>query len=106
MVNLTFGTCLPYVYQYLDIVAEWGSAVASGTPVKFVEPRPYADLEAAARKSGRDRERDPAGAEQPHLYRACQRTVPEWAGGSADEFRAGLDRSIAKGWLVRHESGT
>jgi hypothetical protein len=28
------------------------------------------------------------------------------AGGSADEFRAGLDRAIAKGWLVRHESGT
>jgi hypothetical protein len=23
-----------------------------------------------------------------------------------DEFRAGLDRSIAKGWLVRRESGT
>jgi hypothetical protein len=28
------------------------------------------------------------------------------AGGSAGEFRAGIDRAIAKGWLIRHESGT
>ena len=28
------------------------------------------------------------------------------AGGSADEFRAGIDRAVAKGWLIRHESGT
>jgi hypothetical protein len=28
------------------------------------------------------------------------------AGGSPDEYRAGLDRAIAKGWLWRHESGT
>ena len=28
------------------------------------------------------------------------------AGGSPDEYRAGLDRAIAKGWLERHESGT
>ena len=28
------------------------------------------------------------------------------AGGSPDEYRAGLDRAIAMGWLTRHESGT
>jgi hypothetical protein len=28
------------------------------------------------------------------------------AGGSADEFRAGIERAIALGWLWRHESGT
>jgi len=27
------------------------------------------------------------------------------AGGSGDEFRADIDRKVAKGWLVRHESG-
>ena len=27
-------------------------------------------------------------------------------GGSPAEYRAGLDRAIAKGWLCRHESGT
>jgi hypothetical protein len=28
------------------------------------------------------------------------------AGGSGDEFRAGIERAIALGWLWRHESGT
>jgi hypothetical protein len=28
------------------------------------------------------------------------------AGGNAGEYRAGLERAIAKGWLIRHESGT
>ncbi len=28
------------------------------------------------------------------------------AGGSPDEYRAGLDRALTKGWLERHESGT
>jgi hypothetical protein len=28
------------------------------------------------------------------------------AGGSAAEYRAGIDRALAKGCLIRHESGT
>jgi hypothetical protein len=28
------------------------------------------------------------------------------AGGSGDDFRAGIERAIAQGWLWRHESGT
>lgn len=28
------------------------------------------------------------------------------AGGTADQYRAGIERAIAKGWLSRHESGT
>jgi hypothetical protein len=28
------------------------------------------------------------------------------AGGTADDFRAGIKRAIALGWLWRHESGT
>jgi hypothetical protein len=28
------------------------------------------------------------------------------AGGSAAEYRAGLDFAVARGWLLRHESGT
>jgi hypothetical protein len=27
------------------------------------------------------------------------------AGGSPDEYRAGIARAIDKGWLIRHESG-
>jgi len=28
------------------------------------------------------------------------------AGGSGGDFRAGIARAIAQGWLLRHESGT
>jgi hypothetical protein len=28
------------------------------------------------------------------------------SGGTGEEFRAGIQRSIDKGWMVRHESGT
>ena len=28
------------------------------------------------------------------------------AGGSPDEYRAGIEHAIAKGWLWRHKSGT
>jgi hypothetical protein len=28
------------------------------------------------------------------------------AGGTGDDFRAGIERAIANGWLWRHESGT
>jgi hypothetical protein len=28
------------------------------------------------------------------------------AGGTRDQYRAGIERAIAKGWLSRHESGT
>jgi len=28
------------------------------------------------------------------------------AGGSGEQFRAGIERAIALGWLRRHESGT
>jgi hypothetical protein len=28
------------------------------------------------------------------------------AGGGSDDFRAGIARAIAQGWLLRHDSGT
>jgi hypothetical protein len=28
------------------------------------------------------------------------------AGGSGEQFRAGIERAVALGWLWRHESGT
>jgi hypothetical protein len=41
----------------------------------------------------------------------CQRHVPldrnlGHADGTGEEFRAGIQRSVDKGWLTRHESGT
>jgi len=46
-----------------------------------------------------------AGAGWPYLHRTRQ-----WpflaAGGSGAQFRAGIDRAVALGWLWRHESDT
>jgi hypothetical protein len=73
--------------------------------MKFVEPRPYADPDAAARKLI-----EIASTIEPvqngRIYIELVNAPFLKAGGSADEFRAGLDRAILRGWLVRHESGT
>jgi hypothetical protein len=73
---------------------------------QFVEPRPYADPEVAARKivelanavetiqDGRIYIEEING---PFLYQLKGRPA---------EYKAGLDRAIANGWLVLHESGT
>jgi hypothetical protein len=49
--------------------------------MKLIEPRPFTDPEAAARK------------------------LIELKGSPA-EYKAGLDLALAKGWLEMHESGT
>jgi hypothetical protein len=73
--------------------------------LKFAEPRLYADPDVAARKL----------VEIPSTIEPVQngRIYVELvnapflkAGGSADEYRGGIDRALAKGWLIRHESGT
>ena len=73
--------------------------------MKFVEPRPYADPEVAARKLV-----EIASTIEPvqngRIYIELVNAPFLKAGGSPDEFRAGIQRAIAKGWLVRHESGT
>jgi hypothetical protein len=73
--------------------------------MKFIEPRPFADPDAAARKLV-----EFANATEPvqdgriHIELINAQFLK--AGGTPDQFRAALDRSIAKGWLERHESGT
>ena len=74
--------------------------------MKFVNARPFADPEAAARKiieianavetiqDGRIYIEEING---PFLYQLK---------GTPAEYKAGLDRAIANGWLVLHESGT
>jgi hypothetical protein len=73
---------------------------------KFVEPRPYADPEAAARKlvelanaveAPQDGRIHIEKINGPMLYQL--KATPA-------EYKAGLDRAIAKGWLLLHESGT
>ena len=74
--------------------------------MKFVEPRPYADPEAACRKI----------MELAHAFEPIQdgRIYIEKINGpmlfehkaTPAEYKAGLDRAITKGWLELHESGT
>jgi hypothetical protein len=74
--------------------------------VNFIEPRPYADPDIAARKL----------VELANAVEAAQdgRIHIEKINGpmlfqlkaTPAEYKAGLDRAIANGWLVLHESGT
>jgi len=72
--------------------------------VKFVDTRPLADPDAAARKIV-----ELANAVEPYFdNRILIENGPflyELRGTPA-EYKAGLDRAIEKGWLVLHESGT
>jgi len=73
---------------------------------KFVQPRPYADPEAAAHKIV-----DLASAVEPVQN---GRILTEKINGpflfqlksTPAEYKAGLDLAIAKGWPVLHESDT
>jgi hypothetical protein len=73
---------------------------------KFVEPRPYADPEAAARKL-----LEIANAHEPYMD---GRILIEQLNGALlyqhkaapAEYKAGLNLAIERGWLELHESGT
>jgi hypothetical protein len=74
--------------------------------MKFVAPRPFADPEVAARKLI-----EIANAFEPiqdgriYIEKINGPFLFELKGTPA-EYKAGLDRAIAKGWLELHESGT
>ncbi len=73
--------------------------------MKFVPTRPLSDPDTAARKLVEIAN----GVEAVQDGRIFIERVNEpflAAGGSADQFRAGIERAIALGWLWRHESGT
>jgi hypothetical protein len=40
------------------------------------------------------------------IYMELVNSVFLKASGTPDQYRAGMERAIAKGWLSRHESGT
>src|SRR5882672_2368211 len=77
----------------------------STNPVKFAEPRPFSDPEAAVRKLIEiANTAEPVQDARIYIERVnCPFLA---AGGSPAEYRAGIERAIAKGWLWRHESGT
>jgi hypothetical protein len=73
--------------------------------MKLTTDSPFADPEKAARKL-----LELANAVEPYMD---ARVLIELInlpflreGGSPAEYGAGLDRAIAKGWLLKHESGT
>jgi hypothetical protein len=74
--------------------------------VKFVEGRPLADPDAAARKL-----MELANAFEPvqdgriYIEKINGPFIYQLKGTPA-EYKAGLDLAIAKGWLWLHESGT
>jgi hypothetical protein len=73
--------------------------------MKFVERRPFTDPDVAARKlieiaNGIEAMQD------GRIYIERVNAPFLAAGGSGDDFRAGIDRAIALGWLWLHESGT
>ena len=74
--------------------------------MKFVDARPYADPEVTARKivelanaieTAQDGRIHVEKINGPMLFQL--KATPA-------EYKAGLDRAIANGWLVLHESGT
>src|SRR5262249_8311939 len=78
----------------------------AGDSMNFLERRPFADPEVAARKiieiansveAAQDGRIHIEKINGPFLYQLK---------GTPAEYKAGLDRSISNGWLWQHESGT
>ena len=67
---------------------------------KLAVDRPFADPDAAARKIVEIAN----GVGRIYIERVNEPFL--LAGGSGEQFRAGVERAIALGWLFRHESGT
>ena len=72
---------------------------------KFVADRPLADPDAAARKIV-EIANGVEAVQDGRIYIERVNASFLAAGGTGDDFRAGIERAIALGWLWRHESGT
>jgi hypothetical protein len=73
--------------------------------MKFVDPHPFADPVAAARKLV-EIANDLEAVQDGRIYIERVNEPFLEAGGSGEQFRAGIARAVALGWLWRHESGT
>jgi len=72
---------------------------------KFVAERPFADPDAAARKIV-EIANGVEALQNGRIYIERENAPFLAAGGSGDDFRSGIERAIALGWLWLHESGT
>jgi hypothetical protein len=73
--------------------------------MKFVEPSRLTDPDATVRKL-----MEIANATEPaqdgRIYIELVNAAFLTAGGTAEQFRAGIQRAVDKGWMAHHESGT
>src|SRR6266850_385584 len=74
-------------------------------PMKFATDRPLADPDQAARKLV-DIANASEAVQEGRIYIELINSAFLKAGGTPNEYRAGIERAIAKGWLWLHESGT
>ena len=72
---------------------------------KLVVDRPLADPDAAARKIV-EIANDVEAVQNGRIYIERINAPFLAVGGSGDDFRAGIERTIALGWLWLHERGT
>jgi hypothetical protein len=72
---------------------------------KFVAARPFADPDVAARKIV-EIANDVEAVQDGRIYIERVNAPFLAVGGIGDDFRAGIERAIALGWLWLHESGT
>lgn len=73
--------------------------------MKLTADRPFADPDKAARKLVELANTVETIMDGRVLIELINLPFPR-EGGSPAEYRAALDRAIAKGWLSKHESGT
>jgi hypothetical protein len=73
--------------------------------MKFVDPNPFNDPDAAARKLAEIANSIEA-AQDGRIYIELVNGAFLKAGGTPAQYGAGIKRAIASGWLWLHESGT
>jgi hypothetical protein len=73
--------------------------------MKYVERRPFADPDTAARKVI-EIANDVEAVQNGRIYIERVNAPFLAAGGSGEDFRARIERAVALGWLWLHESGT
>jgi hypothetical protein len=73
--------------------------------MKFIDRHPFADPHVAARKIVEIANAIEA-VQDGRIYIERVNEPFLLAGGSGDDFRAGIERAVDLGWLFRHESGT
>ena len=73
--------------------------------MRFVERRPFVGPGIAARKLA-EIANGIETVQDGRIYIELVNVPFLAAGGSAEDFRAGIERAIALGWIWRHESGT